>query len=83
MKPVNQMIYNEMKDKGLLKKEVIRTIKVDNNGNIEYDNFGRPKYKITESKNFRIANEHKSSKAKTYFIQEDILEEYLASKTDK
>lgn len=71
------MVYNEMKELGLLKKETIREVELDSYGNVIYDKYGNKKYKILETKNFRVANEHKNSRAKTYFIQEDVLENYL------
>lgn len=54
LKPVNQIVYKELRELGLLK---VITGK---------DRFGNT---IVIYKNYRVANEHKPSKAKTYYIE--------------
>lgn len=67
MKPVSKMIYDEMLEMNLLKVETVNE---------------RGKTTVV-SKNFRVANEHKRSSAKTYYIEEPTYNYYLKIKENQ
>lgn len=69
MIPVNQTIYKEMMELKLLKKYTVLEQHKDRYGNIK-------NVKVV-CKNFKVANIHKKSKAKTYFVQQDVYEDYI------
>jgi hypothetical protein len=82
LKLVNQSIYNEIKEIGLLKVEYKIVNIVTEEGKIVFDRFGNPKQKTIACKNFNIANKCKSSKSKTYFVEDRVLEDYLKIKQE-
>ena len=66
---VNQTIYKNMVELGLLKQyKVLEQQK---------DRYGNERTKTVICKNFRVVNKHKNSRCKTYFIQEDVYQDYI------
>lgn len=80
MKQINQMIYKEMDKMGLLKIEYKVVDEITDEGKRVYDKHGNPKKKSITNKNFIIANKNKSSKTKTIFVEDRVLEQYLKLK---
>jgi hypothetical protein len=83
LKAVNQAIYKEISKLGLLKAEKKVVNEINEDGSLVYDRFGKPKHKTVTCKNYRVCNEHKTSKAKTYFVEDRVLEEYFDTKKKK
>lgn len=66
---VNQSVYKEMVQLGLLKQyKVLEQQK---------DKYGNERTKTVICKNFRVVNKHKNSRVKTYFVQSDVYEDYI------
>lgn len=62
---------------GLLVKKFVEIVDTDEEGRVKKDRNGNPRRKIIESKNYRIANVHKNSKTKSYFVEEPVYKQYI------
>jgi hypothetical protein len=70
------MIYDEMLELGLLNPEIV----TDYDGKpIKVKDKDTGRLKTLINKKCQIANRNKGSKAKTYFVEEPIYQDYLAT----
>lgn len=76
MKPINQKIYNEMKDMNLIYETAVK----DGNGNTIWYKDENGKFKKSITRNYQIASKNKSSKGKSYFVEDRVYYKYLEIK---
>ncbi len=76
MKPISQSIYNEMEKLGLIYETAVK----DGNGNTIWYKDENGKFKKSITRNYQIASKNKSSKGKSYFVEDRVYYKYLEIK---
>lgn len=79
MKIVSQSIFNEMDNMGLIIETAVR----DGNGNTIWYKDENGKFKKSLTRNYQIASKNKSSKGKSYFVEDRVYFKYLEIKENQ